>query len=501
MSGDGPFAEDGPAAVSRPNEGARPNEHQSGRVGPILFFRDCQDQSLDLAAIIIQPEDESPPAVTTDDTAAEPEVLHQRDGLVVLRYRFSLPAATGGSYAVAGKRFEVAGISAGDLRMAYVSCNGQEEGDRERPLAVRNALWQRLTRQHAAEPLNLLLHGGDQLYADEMLDVHPVVRAWSDGEVTGAQTADLEAVGEQLRSYLLKSYVGLFSQSAPAQLLARVPSLCMWDDHDICDGWGSLPAKRLDSAVGQAVFRAAREFFLLFQLGSPADDPPPICLDETGATLSWAAKLPGVLLLAPDLRSQRRPEQVLDECGWRTLRQGLSAAGDDRVFFISSVPVLGPRLSWLEAAMHCVPRAQKYEDDLRDQWQSRWHREEWRRLLRELLSVHEREQSQVTVLSGEIHLATRGTMVASGPPLHQLVASGITHPPPPSWYARALGALAWLGESPIESHPIRLHPLPGQRGIYTAQRNYLMLQRRDGRWSAWWELEHDGPTPALPLDA
>ena len=481
MSGDEPFAE---------------------RVGPILFFRGCQDDSLDLAAIVVQPDDESPPAVTAGEAAAEPELLHQRDGLAVLRYRFSLSAASGGSYAVAGDRFEVAGISPGDLRLAYVSCNGQEIGDRERPLAVRNALWQRLARQHAAEPLNLLLQGGDQLYADEMLDVHPLVRAWADGKLSDtADRASLDAVGEQLRSYLLKSYVGLFRQPAPAQLLARVPSLCMWDDHDICDGWGSLPTKRLESPIGQAVFQAAREFFLLFQLGSPADDPPPICLDETGATLSWAAKLPGCLLLAPDLRSQRRPERVLDEWGWKTLRQGLSAAGDDRVLFISSVPVLGPRLSWLEAALHWVPRAQKYEDDLRDQWQSRWHREEWRQLLRELLTVHELGRSQVTVLSGEIHLATRGTMAASGPPLHQLVASGITHPPPPQWYARALGALAWLGESPIESHPIRLHPLPGQQSIYTAQRNYLMLQRRDGHWSAWWELEHDGPTPALPLDA
>ncbi|MDZ7811437.1 MAG: hypothetical protein U5L11_17070 [Arhodomonas sp.] len=60
--------------------------------------------------------------------------------------------------------------------------------------------------------------------------------------------------------------------------------------------------------------------------------------------------------------------------------------------------------------MHVTPGAQKYEDDLRDQWQSRWHRDEWRRFLRLLLDTHERTEGALTVLSGEIHLATRGTL-------------------------------------------------------------------------------------------
>ena len=38
-----------------------------------------------------------------------------------------------------------------------------------------------------------------------------------------------------------------------------------------------------------------------------------------------------------------------------------------------------------------VPGAQKYEDDLRDQWQSHAHREEWRRVLRDILDIHDRD--------------------------------------------------------------------------------------------------------------
>ena len=41
--------------------------------------------------------------------------------------------------------------------------------------------------------------------------------------------------------------------------------------------------------------------------------------------------------------------------------------------------------------------------------------------------------------------------------------------------------------------------LPGQRRIYAAERNYLVLERHEGRWQASWELEDSGRTPALAI--
>src|SRR3546814_356030 len=209
--------------------------------------------------------------------------------------------------------------------------------------------------------------------------------------------------------------------------------------------------------------------------------------------------LPIFDIIAPDLRSERRRHLVMGERGWKVLREALGRAQPGRILLLSSVPALGPRLSWVEAAMQLTVRLEKYEDDLRDQWQSRSHRAEWRRLLELLIEVHTRGATPVTVLSGEIHLATRGTLETAAGPLHQLVASGITHPAPPRAYAAALGLLARFGSSPLPDHPIRLHPVPGRRAVYTAQRNYLVLERRDGRWLATWELEQDGPTEPLAL--
>ncbi len=167
---------------------------------------------------------------------------------------------------------------------------------------------------------------------------------------------------------------------------------------------------------------------------------------------------------------------------------------------MSSVPLLGPRLSLLEALMVLIPRMQKYEDDLRDQWQSRAHREEWRRMLRLVRDLAKRDGHDITAVSGEIHLATRAIMdLGAGLHLNQLVASGIAHRAPPRGWARFLGALSWLGEDPLPEHPIRVERLPGQSGRYTAERNYLVLERKAGDWTARWELEASGMTEAVSL--
>ncbi|MEQ8966798.1 MAG: alkaline phosphatase D family protein [Azospirillaceae bacterium] len=472
------------------------------RTGPLLYLRGVEGGRVALTVLLVVPRDGAPPVVETADGPVTGREIAATDGRRVLAFAIDLPMAAAAEYRVDGEAYPVDTAFEGDLRIAFVSCNGQEHDDSDRPLDERDALWRRLGGAHAERPFHLLLHGGDQLYADELLYCHPRVRAWARGKappggpVDDAEAADIE---QALRTAFFERYLQLLSQPAIAWLMARVPSLAMWDDHDICDGWGSLAVDKLDSPVGRRLFAVARAHFVTFQLGAAPDARPAICLDETGRSLGWHVALPGLDLIAPDLRSERRPDRVMGEAGWRMLDAALAAARGRRVLLLSSVPALGPRLSWVEALMGLTRRAEKYEDDLRDQWQSRAHRDEWRAFLQRLVHLQAGGGPAVTVLSGEIHLATRGTLVAEPGPIHQLVASGIAHPPPPQAYARGLGLLARLGESPLPDHPIRLHPLPGRRGIYTAQRNYLVLERRDGAWRTWWELEEDGPTPALDL--
>lgn len=465
------------------------------RAGPILHFRGHGPEGLRLAAILIRPQDDPPPGelrLRAGNVAAAR--LAEIDGLVLWRYDFTLGPDDDG-YELEGRVHPVQTALEGDLRIGFVSCNGEENGDLDRDAAERNLMWDRLVVQHDHEPLALLLQGGDQIYADEATHGHPLSEDWPDRVPQNPTEAELSDLTRHLRHRFARRYMSVLTPAPCARLMAEVPTLSVWDDHDICDGWGSLKESRTRSAVGQALFRTARETYLLFQHGATEADIPDLFLDPQGRSLGWCRQLPALTLLAPDLRSERHRRRIMGDAGW----QGVEAVDPPpgQTFLVSSVPLLGPRLSVIESIMMAIPRMQHYEDDLRDQWQSRAHRDEWRRMLREALRM--RANGPVTAISGEIHLATRAIMDGAEGRVHQLVASGISHRAPPRAYARCLGLLAGLGEAPLPGHPIRILPLPGQTHRYTAERNFLLLERRDGRWQAIWHLEDSGRSAALDI--
>ncbi|SLN24217.1 PhoD-like phosphatase [Roseivivax jejudonensis] len=463
--------------------------------GPILFLRAVHDAHVDLAALSCRPTGEPAGTLETDTGVAPARALMDVGGFTLWRHDFTLPTGGRPGYRFDGARHVVA-TDYGDVRLGFVSCNGEEHGDLDRAPDERNVMWRRLAEAHAASPYHVLLHGGDQVYADEATLGHRLSEGWPDAVPDAADPAAMEDLARHLRERFFERYAATYAAPGFGPLAAEVPSLMMWDDHDICDGWGSLGAVE-ETAVGQTLFAAAREAFLLYQHAAVAADVPALFLDPSGRSLGWRRDLPGVSIVAPDLRSERTRTRVMGPEGWAAFERACSDPAE-RVVIVSSVPLLGPRLSLIERAMRLTRRMERYEDDLRDQWQSYAHRGEWTRMLRAVLDL-EAAGHRVVALSGEIHLAMRAELRADATPMHQLVASGITHRAPPKLWALALGTLARLGEAPIPDHPIRIRPLPGQRYNYTAERNYLTLARAGAEWRAAWSLEDSGDTPWLTV--
>lgn len=468
--------------------------------GPILFLDDIGASGAQLSALFIATGRARPEPVKTVDGVHAAERLADYDHATVWRARFHLPADRPSSYQWSGESYDVAGDLLGDMRIAYVSCNGEEIGDLEREGSERNAMWARLREDHRSAPFSLLLHGGDQVYADQVTEGHPLSEDWPEHIPKDPSRADLADLRHHLRERFLERYTGLYRAPEFAWIAARVPSLMQWDDHDICDGWGSLPRSKTYSPVGQTLFEVARESFLTFQHAAADGELPRRFHDPSGLHLGWSVRTAGLRILAPDMRSERTRRAIMGEGGWAMMRAEAAAPVQGHTFLMSSVPLLGPRLSLLEALMVAVPKMQKYEDDLRDQWQSRAHRAEWCDMLRLVRDMALADGHDVAVLSGEIHLATRATMkLRTDRWLHQLVASGIAHRAPPKAWARFLGALAQLGESPLRGNPIRIRRIPGQASRYIAERNYLLLERHSDSWRARWVLEQSGTTPPLTL--
>ncbi len=457
-------------------------------MGPVLHFRGVADGQWRIAAGLLAATGEPPPSLRPEgQPPVEPVRLADRLGRTLWRYDFGLPLgdrARLAGYAIGAQRWTVSLPEPdGGLHIAYAACNGSADEGARPHNPERNALWRDLAATHAAAPFHLLLQGGDQLYADGVWEEVAGLRAWLKlPRRHRPQAAFTPAMEQEAGDYYFRRYAWLWAQPEVAPMVAQVPSLMMWDDHDVFDGWGSHDTDIQASPVFQGIWRAAREHFALFQLGARPEDLPPGFGDLAGGHFGWCYRLGRVGIIAPDLRSGRSQRQVMDEAGRRWFDRALEGlAGCDQVLLMSSVPLVNADLSAVERVLLLIPGQQLYQDDLRDQWRSFAHREEWLEMLRRLTGFVERSGARVTVLSGEIHLGGLAAIESGAVRIDQLTSSGIVHEPP---HGAMVAVFDWLARrsSPVAPDlTVHVLEMPGLGRRYLRARNWLELDVAEGR--------------------
>lgn len=478
------------------------------RIGPVLLFRGLEQDALHLCALTVTDSKAAPGDLQT--AAGErfaPARLLENEGRVLWRTPFSLPITSAAqvSYRIAGQQHNVAipPDTAGP-RLLFTACNGTEDPEDIPKHLDRMRLWRLIREAHQRQPFHLLIQGGDQVYADPIWDVHPRLQPLRSKRYKAARIAFDEAMDKAVRRFFFDLYLETWRHPEVAGLLASVPSVMMWDDHDIFDGWGSWPPELQGCAVYQGLFRAARDAFASFQLGVRLDEPlPSAFLDPAARHFGWVYRLNELAIWAPDLRSQRTQAQVMgDEHGQGDIEAALrQARGCRHLFVVSSVPVLNIPMRPLERLHFAIPGHQYFQDDLRDQWQSYVHALEWERFVDSLLRFKSETDARVTLLSGEIHLGAWGVLEAPEGHIHQLTSSGVVHPPPPQWAVRIMDWVAhrqhWIGQRAR----FQMRPVPGFGRRYLAQRNWLMLEPAptEQTYRAQWRAE-TGPGESLLLD-
>ena len=72
---------------------------------------------------------------------------------------------------------------------------------------------------------------------------------------------------EEVKAFMFHMYVRHYARTNAgfSTALASIPSLKVWDDHDIIDGWGDYSSELQSSEIMQLIYRTAREMYLLFQ--------------------------------------------------------------------------------------------------------------------------------------------------------------------------------------------------------------------------------------------
>jgi PhoD related phosphatase len=421
------------------------------------------------------------------------------------RVKYSI-AASGAALADRGGRAEWTFYvpAAGErARLAYAACNGFSSQKLAEQTARPYAMWEKLRALHEealqpqseTSPFSLLLMGGDQLYADSVLGL-PGVREW-----TEKSHEDMMAYepSDQLITRLDRFYDQLYqdrwANRDMALMFASIPSVMMWDDHDIIDGWGSHADVPQGTPMYAAIYAAARKYFQLYQLRTAANrsllDAAQVNLpDERGQLhghFSLAFDFADFRVLAMDHRSERSLTQVMSDDHHRTVKAwiaGVPAEAAPRpVLALSGIPVVYRSFAALESTMEFTPWTEEATDDVRDHWMAAHHRGERIRLVKNLFAC----AAPVWLLSGDVHVGALGAIrdAESGRSIYQVVSTGIVHPPP--------GPIAWAGLRLLTNDDPEALPgtkistemlTPNNSPRYIRDRNFATLQR-DDRGKVW----------------
>ncbi len=506
--------------------------------GPFLKFVRCSNNEWVVSAILVADSDK-PPVLSwsvvssnTKNTPPKPrDIFRNGPNAVVWRYQWSVPLQPREQtveYTIDKqvRRFVVP-AEGKRLRLGYASCNGFHSLN-DMKSVVPNAMWGVLPagpvpirkdkagpiftvlHQHLDEPIHLLLMGGDQVYADSIWLAVPAIREWVEGDDkwTAKFTRKMET---EVKQFYFNLYASRWSKPGPADAFASIPTLMMWDDHDIFDGWGSYDDDIQQSDVYQGIFRGARECFEVFQLHRRPGDAGGAdegLIEELGRNplrrnLTSCHRINDVAIVALDTRSNRATNTILPQSTWKAVFDWMDAEqGCKHLFLMASIPVVYPKYpAFIEGFMGLWPgqatgHLDSLEDDLRDHWRSGQHTGERLRLIHRLLRFARDNHCRVTILSGDVHLAALGLLSSTRETakfpntqtITQLISSPIANLPQPRSGQLALQAIIGNPDAVDRGITAAMDNFPDTEIKVVAARNWLCLDiEKDRRiWAKWW---------------
>jgi phosphodiesterase/alkaline phosphatase D-like protein len=307
---------------------------------------------------------------------------------------------------------------------------GKDDRVEKLPIA---AVYPQMAEHLAEAEARFLLLGGDQIYSDE---IDPIsVRYNLPGDEQHPPTLDqaLAAYRQVSRGYL--------GETGFRALRQRFPTLCMWDDHDIFNDWGSrLDKSPRDRRLFEAAARAYGEYQHARNPGGTIGPPP----------YPWHLRWGTAAFLAVDVRSARDypAGTLLGGAQWDWLKGCLRGQSDElrgveTLFVVFSIP-MGHVARWMVRLVDRLPG--EAADEARDRWSSVAFVDNRDAVLRELFAWQSAAPArQAILLSGDVHAASAFSIRRrSGPGVvQQFTSSAFTSPS--TWGENALGWLAVRG--------------------------------------------------------
>lgn len=121
-------------------------------------------------------------------------------------------------------------------------------------------MWEKLDATLDRSSTGLIIFGGDQVYNDDIEE--KILGTYLDGSTSLARK------DKAARALLIENYSKFWNHFSIKRIHAQIPSLMMWDDHDITDGWGGRPESFSGKAFKpewSSLFDRAKEIFQEYQ--------------------------------------------------------------------------------------------------------------------------------------------------------------------------------------------------------------------------------------------
>ncbi|MEI8094553.1 MAG: alkaline phosphatase D family protein [Spirochaetales bacterium] len=319
------------------------------------------------------------------------------------------------------------------LRFAFASCHKPLSEDPNDyyggvVLKERFVLWETLARQSQSEHVDFLLLLGDQLYNDkQFFGALPSPEQWVQIKDDPAALKVQEAKARQLYR---DNYVRFWNHPSMRKVLASVPSLMMWDDHEIRDGWGSVAEDRTDPPVewvGKVAESVNREFQAF---SAPRVELP------AGQGLGWFDfRFGKTAFFVPDLRGQRdvgkAPDQhpILGAAQAKAIDAWYQSLGKAPTAFLGLEVPLGDTAGWVVDWLsyeRSGPRSLGLGDDFRDKLKWQGSRPEVANLLDQTAAWEASTGGRMFALGGDVHVGMLNRVTGpNGARIEEFVSSGI----------------------------------------------------------------------------
>ena len=293
--------------------------------------------------------------------------------------------------------------------------------------------------------IDFLIAGGDQVYVDgvDALSIWQHLNDVMCKKEKGEILPDIEI----MKSWYRKIYRGYWGFDAVRRVFSSFPTYMTWDDHEICDGWGSrclvndsknlkekndlhkilpnLAKKGFNEDEGQELIdRMKTAAFKVYDEYQHSHNNKKEGQHDYSFTHKECAEF-----YVLDVRGHRNissfSHKILGKNQMNRFENHVKNLNDNIkfLFVVSAVPVY-------YACSLAIEKGHKFRDelgdDLRDQWEWDGHKEE-RRALMDILFKAAKRGIKVCILSGDVHVSAAFELTDGKYKIYQLISSAITY--------------------------------------------------------------------------